>query len=584
MPYARIFWLMKFVAFLIFLLCGIYIFSPLVFNLTGTVTGYGDNFIYVWIHTWIINSITSGNLSSIFTTNIFYPFQIGPASSDPNIITALFSLIPYLITKEPIITINFPTISALVLSGFSIYLLSYKLTKDYLASILSGILIVLSPAYLSFFAHLQVFFIALTPLSLLYFIKFNESQKLKHFLISLIFLLLQIYNNFMAGYFILFSYLIIFFFNYINDKEKSLSLITKKSLFIFISALILAIPVMIPYFKVSKEFGYVRSIKDTVHFAIQPEDLLYTSGFSKLQPILNTLPIHENPQNGEVKPGFLGTVFSILTLICFIYAFKNLKRINVNLNSFLSISLLGLILSLGPVLHLGRQTVHEPFLIPLPYALFYYLVPGFQGFRNTARWEMLFIVGASIVIAIVLSKLLSKINIKKKMLIYSFLIIGCIIEVGFPIIWSPIPKVSEFPPEHKWLNTISKDDVYLEMPIYNWNMSEYATIELWRLYFSTINFRRTVNGGGGFTPEPWQKMTFDLDANFPSNKTISELKKMGVDFVIIHKDQYDLLNKNNFVVNNIKVKNGNEILKEINKNSEAKLIQQFPNVFIYKLN
>lgn len=575
---------MKLAAFIIFFIAGVFITFPWIFHLTDYVTGYGDNFIYVWIHTWVIQSIITGNIQNIFTTNIFYPYQIGPASSDPNLITAIFSLIPYLLTKEPIITVNFTTIFSIILTGFSIYLLAFKITKDFLASLFAGILVIFSPAYLSFYAHIQMLFIVLVPLSLMYFLTFMESKKTKYLIYSLIFFLLQTYNNFMAGYFILFSYLIIFLFHFIADKKKSLQTITKKNGAIFIIILALIIPVMIPYFSVSKEFGYTRTLKDTVHFAIQPEDMLYASDFSRLHPFLNTLPFNRQSQNNEFKPGYLGAVFSILVILTFIYALRNLRRKNINLNSFLSISILSFVLSLGPVLHLGRQTIHYPSIIPLPYAIFYFLIPGFKGFRNTARWEVLFIIGAAIVIAIVLNKFLKRYSLNKKLIIYGALILGCIIELNFPMSFVKIPRTSEFPKEHIWLNTTPKDTKYIEMPIYNWDMYDYATIELWRLYYSSINYRRTVNGGGGFTPPAWQKMIYELNESFPSDKTILKLKNMNINYIIIHKEQYDKLNTAKFTVYSKQVENGEQILKQINKNKNLKLIEKFGDTYIYKIN
>lgn len=574
----------KLVAFFIFLISGIFITYPWIFHLTDYVTGYGDNFIYVWIHTWVIQSLISGNIQNIFTTNIFYPYQIGPASSDPNLITALFSLIPYLITKEPIITVNFTTIFSIVLTGFSIYLLAFKITKNFLASILSGILVVFSPAYLSFYAHIQMLFIVLVPLSLMYFLTFMESKKTKYLTFSLIFFLLQTYNNFMAGYFILFSYLIIFIFNLIADKKKSLQTITKKNAAFFIIFLALIIPVMIPYFSVSKEFGYTRTLKDTAHFAIQPEDMLYSSDFSRFHLFLNTLPINRESQNNEFKPGYLGAVFSILVIFAFVFAFKNLKKKNVNLNSFLSISILSFTLSLGPVLHLGRQTIHNPSLIPLPYALFYFLIPGFKGFRNTARWEILLIIGAAIVIAIVLDKVLKKYSFNKKIIIYGALILGCVIELNFPMSFVKIPKTNEFPKEHIWLSSTPKETKYIEMPIYNWDMYDYASIELWRLYYSTTNYRRTVNGGGGFTPPEWQKMIYSLNESFPSDKSIDQLKNMNIDYIIIHKNEYDRLHKDKFTVYSKYFENGNQVLNKINQNKNLELVEKFGDSYIYKIN
>ncbi len=573
---------MKLSAFIIFLLAAVFITFPWIFHLTDYVTGYGDNFIYAWIHTWAIQSLVSGNISSIFTTNIFYPFQIGPGASDPNLAASYISLIPYLITKEPIVTVNFITILSIILTGFSLFLLSYKITKDYLASILCGVLVIFSPAYLSFFAHIQMFFIVFVPLSLLFFLNFIESGKTKYLVVSIVFFLIQTHNNFLGGYFILFSYAIIFFFAYLKDKKNAIKLISKQNIAVFIISLVLVVPVMLPYFKVSKEFNYVRDIRDTVHFALQPEDLLYASDFSRLGPIFNDLPINKVSQNNEFKPGFLGFVFTLLTIFAFIYVMRNLRKKNLELNSFTAISLLGLILSLGPVLHLGRQTVHTPSLIPLPYALFYYIIPGFQGFRNSARWEVLFIIGTGVVISIVLAKLLAQKKLSKKLIIYSLLILGCVIELNHPMKFVKIPGVKDFPPEHVWLATTPQDTKYIEMPIYNWNMFDYASEELWRMYFSTIHYRRTVNGGGGFTPPAWQEMVYELDETFPQDLTIKRLKDLDLDYLVVHKNEYDRLRSDKFEVNGKHIENGESVINKLNENKQLRLIKKFDDTYVYE--
>ncbi len=574
---------MKLIAFIVFLIAGIFITYPWIFHLSDFVTGYGDNFVYTWIHTWVIESIINGNITQIFNTNIFYPYQVGLSVSDPNISTAILSIPIYLLTREPISTVNFTTIFSIVFLGFSIYLLSYYLTKNYLASIFSGLLIAFSPAYLSFYGHLQMMSIAFTPLSILCFLIFIKTKKQKNLIISLFLFLLQTYNNFLGGYFILFSYLIIFLFNLIGNKSKTIGLISKKNIIIFISFFALIIPVANSYFSVSKEFNYKRDIRDAVHFANQPEDFLLTMEFSRLQKPLKSLPFNQVSQNSEFKPAFLGFIFSLLFLFSIFYFFKNLKRKNIYLNSFMTIAALGFVLSLGPVLHLGRQTIHNP-IIPLPYALFYYIVPGFQGFRNSARWEVLMLIGASVVIAVILSKVFGKFSTKKQFIIYSLLTLVCIIELNLPLKFVKMQSIKNIPQEYHWLATTPEDTKLIEMPVYNWNMFPYGNQELWRLYYSTSNFRRTVNGTGGFTPPPWQEMAYELDENFPNEKSITKLKNLNLNYILVHKNEFDKLNSDKFTINKKIIPSGEFVIRNLNKNPELKLINRFGDTYIYSLN
>ncbi|HSA83446.1 MAG TPA: hypothetical protein VLF20_00985 [Patescibacteria group bacterium] len=567
---------------LFFFLAGVYITYPLIFHLGDSVTGYGDELVYAWMYQWIIHRVLSGDLINLLNTNIFYPYQIALSTSDPQIVSAIIGVLPYFVIKEPIVVVNFTVISSISLLGFSVFLLTFYLTKDFWAALFSGILVIFSPAFLSFYMHIQMLAIVGVPLAILFFLLFFASGKFNYLVVSLSCFVLQTYNNFIAGYFILFSYIIFLFTFWFWKREQLVKRVTKRTLFACIVGLAFIIPIMIPYYHVSQKFQYVRDIRETVHLALQPEDFLYSSHFSHLQPYLNALPFNQVSQNDEFKPGYLGGVFTLLAVFVLGYCIRYFKEIDYLLKSFFSIGLLGLTLSLGPVLHLGRQTIHEPFLIPLPYALFYYLVPGFQGFRNSARWEMLFILAIAVAIALLLVKLLKRVDVKKRIIIYVLLIFACLIEYNFPMQFQKMPQVKDFPPVYSWLTTQPKETVIIELPVYNWNMP-YANKEFWRMYYGTVHFTRTVNGTGGFTPPPWQTMVYEIDASFPSEETLILLRNMGVNTLIVHKEEFDQMYNDRYKVNGEFIQSGESIINQLNQSSHVKLLQQFGNDYVYTL-
>jgi hypothetical protein len=573
----------KFIAaFLIFFSASIYLTYPLIFHMGDMVTGLGDELFIAMTQNWVIHVITSGNISSLFETNIYFPYHNTLAYSETFISSSILALPIRQILGEPIATVNFTIVSSLILLGFSIYLLCFYLTKDFFASLLSGMLVVFSPAVLDKVVHIQMLAIQWVPLAILFFFKFIRSKKSRYLSISLFFFLLQTYNCFMAGYFILFSYIIIFIFSRIYEKKDLKKLIKKKNIFLFLLAFIFIIPIIMPYFSVSKEFHYVRDVRDAIHFALQPEDFLYPSDKTRLNSLLASLPFNQHSQNGEFKPGYLGFVFTFLVVFVLVYVLKKFRKKNLYIHSFTLIAFLGLILSLGPVLHLGRQTIHHPFPIPLPYLLFYYVIPGFQGFRNSARWEMLFILAIAIVIALVLHKILKKYSSRKRITIYLLLILLTIVEFNFPMHFQKAPQVKEFPPVYSWLSTTPKDKSIIELPIYNWNMWPGTENELLREYYGTLHFRKMVNGYSGFSPPPWQEMVYETDASFPSQKTLEKLKMMRINYIIVHKSEFDKLNKDNFKVNNHLFEKGDVVIAQLSKNKEVKLIKQFGGDFVFE--
>ncbi len=574
--------LLSLLAFFLFLGFSIFITFPLIFHLGDYATGLGDELLIAWIQSWVIHALFTNPLT-LFNANIYFPYHNTLAYSDVFLTTSILTALPTYFIGQPIAANNTLFIFSLCSLGFSLYLLAYYVTKDFLASFLAGILAIFSPATMSFDVHLQVLFEALVPLSLLYFLFLLDSKKTRFLLLFLFCFLAQMYNSFLPGYFILFSVVIILLFRFWKKKKQFISLFSLKHAGIVIIVFALTIPVVLPYLQVSKQFHYVRDIRDSIHFAIQPEDMLYSSDTSRLSSFLNTLPFNRVSQNNEFKPGYLGFIFTILVLFSFYYSIKKkIWKKNILVSSFVVIALLGFILSLGPALHLGRHTIHKPFPIPLPYLLFYYLIPGFQGFRNSARWEMLFILASVVVIAFVVHTILKKRSTKFRIIIYSLLFVGIISEFKFPMHFVSVPQVKNFPKVYSWMATTPQNATFIELPIYNWNNAPYVSQEMLREYYSTANFRKIVNGYSGFSPPPWQKLVMLELTSFPTQNALQQLKNIGVQYIILHKDEYDTLYHNHYTLNNRPIASGSAILKQLKKR-DLLLIKTIGESYIYKI-
>jgi hypothetical protein len=568
-----------FISFLLFFIAAIYITYPLIFHINDMATGYGDELVIAWIQNWVIHALMTSPFS-IFEANIYYPYHNTLAFSETFIFTSILALPIKLLTGEPISTVNFTLISSIIFLGFSMYLLCFYVTRNFFASLFSGMMIIFSSAVLDYTVHLQILSIACVPLSILFFLHFVTSRRSLFLGISLVFFILQLYNSILPSYFIVFSFLIIALFMMRPFKKKIPQFISKKNSFLLVAAIICMIPLAIPYYSVSHEFHYVRDIRDTIHFALQPEDFLYPGNRTSINDFLmNAVPTNHYSQNNEFKPGYLGVVFSVLVLLTVIYLLKNRKRIGLYEKCFLTIALLGLILSLGPFLHIGRQTIHHPFPIPLPYLVFYYLFPGFNSIRDSGNWNMLFIIGISVVIALVLNNFLAKFSHKTQIFVYLVLLAGVVLELNFPLKLYSIPQVKDFPKVYSWMATTPQNAIFIELPIYNWNYTPYVQQELYREYFGTINFRRTVNGYTGFSPPPWQDFISDMHQNFPSDKSIQKIQKLGVQYIIINKNDFDAEYRAKF-----EKYNGDEVIQILKKDNSVSLVKKFDDgiyVFIF---
>src|SRR5262249_46326364 len=71
--------------------------------------------------------------------------------------------------------------------------------------------------------------------------------------------------------------------------------------------------------------------------------------------------------------------------------------------------------------------------------------------------------------------------------------------------------------------------VLLELPLTSPDIAQASVY----MYFSTFHWHRLVNGYSGFSPR-WYPELLNRMAAFPDDSTIEDLRRRGVDYVILH--------------------------------------------------
>lgn len=563
-----------------FLFATVCITLPLLTSPTNRITGLGDELLVTWIMNWNFHALLT-DPTMLFQANIFYPYQNTLAYSDLFLTGTLIGSIPYLFFQEPVIFFNANLVFSLLTLGFFTYLLTYYLTKHYFAAFISGVLMAFSTFTLTKIAVLQLISIQWIPLSLLFFFMYIKEKKFRYFLLTCLFFLIQTYNSFLPGYFLFFSSLLISLV-FLLRKNASFSLFFNRNSIItgLITGLLL-LPIILPYYAVSREFQYTRDIRDTIHFANRPEYTFYPSEKTRLQDIL--LQTVYRQDTGPYKyDGYLGFVFFLLLFFSIFYSLRKRKADNF----FLAFGLIGLfsfILSLGPALQWGGKVIKEPFLIPLPYALFYYVIPGFNGLRNSGRWEMLTVFALSIIIGLSLAYILNR---QRKLVQIGFTVVISVLilaEYPFPLPSKYVPRKEEFPATYTYISSLPDDAAIIELPLYSWNMGSHAMDEFMREYYSTRHFHKMVNGYSGFSPPAWEKQALDLMFNFPDENTIHNLKRQGVDYMILHKKEYDRLETERFIIIDKPVQTWRKIKPVLDTRQDIVFVTQINNDYIYKI-
>jgi len=187
-------------------------------------------------------------------------------------------------------------------------------------------------------------------------------------------------------------------------------------------------------------------------------------------------------------------------------------------------------MSLGPVLKFSQQTVKILGLpLPLPYALFYYLFPGFKGLRTPGRWIILASLAASVITSLKLTPLFSKLKNKT---VYLFLILTSlllILEAKPPLksyYFNPTP-----PPVYQKVKSLPPESIILELPVKLWNM-ENNQIESLRSLYSLYHQKRRFNGYSGFAPQDWIVLVQRINKKGLTPEIISQLKSLGITHLV----------------------------------------------------
>jgi hypothetical protein len=232
-----------------------------------------------------------------------------------------------------------------------------------------------------------------------------------------------------------------------------------------------------------------------------------------------------------------------------------------------TITIVPLVMSLGPILVVnGRQTG-----IPLPYAFFSAILPGFSGMRAPARFALMAWVGFAALVGFGVHMLahgratrspggpLAR-GAAQGGLVGALMVLMALEFHFAPLPMDPIETGAHVPPVYRWLATQPRDGALLEVP---WGFGHAGDLDpRWRgrywlldrrlrwttgnlnllldwitraryTYFSVYHWHRIVNGYSGYTPPTYETVTGRLQG-FPSTDTIEYLRSIGVRRLVVH--------------------------------------------------
>lgn len=505
---------------------------PLVFNM-DRVNGAGDPAVMVWSVAWIQHALTSG--ATLYDANIFHPTPNALAYTDLLLPSAVVTAPLYLITNNPLLSFNVVLLLTYVLSGYATFLLARRLLGDrpYAphAALFAGAVYALCPYRYGHITQLNTMTTFWLPLILLFMHRYLEDgRRPRDLLLTGLFFTLNVLSGLYYGVFaVLMMAAFYFLWSLLNREPPKLRDFALGIPIFAIFGVVLAL-LLGPYLALSGAADHTRDLGTVAGGSFIPAAILTSAPESWLLGWTGEAfgITHENR-----KPVYELTLYPGLAVTALaVYGLLVRNRIPRSSALYALLGLIIFVFSLGPAIPVGET------FVPLPYYLLYELAPGFGNLRVPARMWAIVMLCIAVLAGLGLRALMQRLGGTKALLALAIISLFTAVE------FVPTLPVDRFidrgpatlEPAYEYLAENAPGAVVAEVPFAS---PTDAFRETPRMYRSTFGWWRLVNGYASYFPEGYSE-TRDTLNTLPSPESLAELRRLDVEYVVVHPDQYEV--------------------------------------------
>jgi hypothetical protein len=530
-----------FYALAFYFLVALLLTYPLFLSFGRAVSDPVDPILNMWILAWEHHTLLTQPLE-LLNANIFYPYTQTLLYSETLLLPSLILLPVSVAIDNPIVIHNLFVLMGLATTGASGYLLGRWLFRNHWAGVMLGGVLAFNSYTLSNVAQAQLLHLEWMPLVLLYLGKLLQRPRLRFSLLLAFFLAAQFYTVIYYG---LFGFVVVGLVGGMGwllislpvpeARWRALGLLAGSVAF----ALLLCLPLAIPYYQLSLEYGFARTLADVWPFSASLEmwmtapeqNLLYGGVVGEELPKLGFYAVD------ALFPGIFLLLMAVSGLLLwFWHALRGRQSSNsiVGTGAFryplflLQGIALFFLLSLGPYPQV--KSLHPDFDQLLPYAWLHQWVPGFQALRAPGRFAAMVFLGLGIASAYLLA------HLRWRAVQISFLVLLLVEALSVPTTALYTPTLD---PDQRvayaWL-AAQPETVYLELPVYAFGQEGEEDHWLESQFGSMVHWQKMLVGYSGFFPSRYDDLLFFVSL-FPKVEVVHFLQALGVEWVLLHRDR-----------------------------------------------
>lgn len=490
-----------------------------------------DSFYQYFLLESNLSKFSSLDFKNLYETRMFYPLKNTLALGNSQFIQTLLSLPVYLITKNVIVSAHSMVLINFFLTYLMMYLLVFHFTKSSPASIIGGLIFSYNPYVMAqfYFELLTLFWI---PLIFLVTEKILAGSKWAGFILPLLFLGSLISSFY---YFIFLMITLPFYLGLRGIRRiRGIRWIGVG----LVVAVVLGAFYLQPYLEIKNTYHVSRNIENVISHSTRLIDFFSTTKDNKLYGSILGTQASDYTEH-SLFPGMVVYTLFLLSLIKFRKKYL----------PFLVILITVFLFSLGPN-------------FPI-YLLFYKFLPFFDSLRAPSRFFMMGFFSLAVLAAFASDKLFGRLGKLGKLGILGVIIFLICLEYQHQIA-KPFIITPEIKQAYQWLNHQSQITVVAELPIAN-ELINYPTLS--RSYFDDSRYllygiyhqKRLINGNAAYNPLERTDLGKSLTINFPTPSKLDQLKKVGIDAIIVHREEYQDLSLGKEVTEKLRSLNVKEI-------------------------
>jgi hypothetical protein len=278
--------------------------------------GPGDPLLVSWILAWDFHALTTDPWH-LFDANILTPAEHTLAFSEHLIGVVPFFAPTFALTGNPILGYDVAFFLSFPLSGMSMYLLVQYWTRNFWASLISGMLFAFTPVRFAQISHLHLLNFYWAPLTLLFLDRFLRSKRWSCLIGFAMCYWLQVLCSVYLGWFvtITIALYVLYYVSYVDRDLLSRWMLPRYVMFATASLVVL-LPFHLPYFVVQQQWGVTRPVTECVVYSADLF-LSYLSVPELMNDVYRSLFRFATPSNAAAEktlfPGFVLAVLIALS-------------------------------------------------------------------------------------------------------------------------------------------------------------------------------------------------------------------------------------------------------------------------------